>query len=333
MSSLKSSNSEPLRGANHHLAVESADAGTRVDKWLSMQEGFHSREMARGLIDSGAVLLNGATAAPDTRVKAHDLVEWSIPPPKPSDLRPEAAPLTVLYEDSELLVIDKPAGVAVHPGPGHSHGTLVHFLLAHCENLSGIGGVQRPGIVHRLDKDTSGVLVVAKNDRAHQALSRQFRAHSSERAYLAIVVGCPREDRGRIDLPLGRDIRHRMRQTVRSDGRRAVTHWYVERRLPPFCLMRLKLETGRTHQIRAHLCHQDWPVLGDPLYGRGRHRGMDLPPELREELDRFRRQALHAVELGFRHPVSSEWMRFQAPLPPDMAGVLGTIARLPRKAS
>ena len=333
MNSLKSSNSEPPQGANRHLAVESAAAGTRVDKWLSMQAGFHSREMARGLIDSGAVLLNGATAAPDTRVKAHDLVEWSIPPPKPMELRPEAVPLTVRYEDSELVVIDKPAGLVVHPGPGHSNGTLVHFLLAHCENLSGIGGVQRPGIVHRLDKDTSGVLVVAKNDRAHQSLSQQFRAHSSERAYLAIVVGCPREDSGRIDLPLGRDIRHRMRQMVRPDGRRAVTHWYMERRLPPFSLMRLKLETGRTHQIRAHLCHQDWPVLCDPLYGRGRHRGMDLPPELREALHRFRRQALHAVELGFRHPVSSEWMWFQSPLPPDMASVLDTIARMPRKAS
>ncbi|MEE8554624.1 MAG: RluA family pseudouridine synthase [bacterium] len=326
MSSLRSSNSSAAIAVPRRLHVEREQAGERLDKWLSAQSGIHSREMARRLILEGAVRLNTAPAEPSSRVRPDDLVEYSVPPPRPLDLVPEAKPLDVLYEDDALLVLNKPPGVAMHPSPGHGSGTLVHFLLAHCRNLSGIGGAQRPGIVHRLDKDTSGVLVVAKTDRAHQGLAAQFKAHSIERSYMALVVGAPERNRGTVDLPLGRDPRHRLKQMVRPDGKRAVTHWRVERRLAPFALMRMELETGRTHQIRVHLAHIGLPVLGDPLYGRGRHRGLELPDQLMENLNTFRRQALHAGALGFEHPESGVWLRFRSPLPEDFRRLTGWIS-------
>jgi 23S rRNA pseudouridine1911/1915/1917 synthase len=239
---------------------------------------------------------------------------------------PEPAALNILFEDDHLIVLDKPPGMAVHPSPGHEKSTLVHHLLSHCTNLSGIGGVLRPGIVHRLDKDTSGVLVVAKTDLAHQGLSAQFRAHSLERSYTALVVGSPERDRGTIALPVARDTRNRMRQAVREGGRDAVTHWRVERRLGPFTQLKLTLETGRTHQIRVHLAHQNWPVLGDPLYGRGRHRGLELPEPLMTALNGFKRQALHAMSLGFAHPLTSARLFFEAPVPPDFAEIMSAVA-------
>lgn len=301
------------------------NAGVRLDKLLSDQPAITSREMARRLIDEGAVQLNHKAVSPSTRVRRDDVVDYRIPPPVPSTVAPEPGPLNILYEDDALAVIDKAAGVTVHPGPGNHSGTLVNFLLHHCKNLSGVGGVLRPGIVHRLDKDTTGVMVVAKHDVAHLHLSEQFKAHSIGRSYLAIVLGQPKADKGKVDLPLGRHSRHRMKRMVRPDGKQAVTHWQVEKRFPPFALLRVKLETGRTHQIRVHLDEQGWPVVCDPLYGRGRHRGLKLPAALMEQLEGFGRQALHAAELEFVHPVSGKTIRFVSPLPPDMAALLQAI--------
>jgi 23S rRNA pseudouridine1911/1915/1917 synthase len=325
MSSLRSSSSD-REAEFHRFDVDAGESGQRLDKLLSGKDGIVSREMARRLILQGAVRLNAGPAEPDARVREHDRIEFTVPPPKPLLLEPEPASLNILFEDEYLIVLDKPPGMAVHPSPGHDKSTLVHHLLSHCTNLSGIGGVLRPGIVHRLDKDTSGVLVAAKTDLAHQGLSAQFRAHSLERSYTGLVVGSPERDRGTIALPVARDTRHRMRQAVREGGRHAVTHWHVERRLGPFTLLKLVLETGRTHQIRVHLAHQNWPVLGDPLYGRGRHRGLELPEDLMAVLDGFKRQALHAMSLGFVHPITAARLYFEAPVPGDFAEIVAAVA-------
>jgi len=327
MSSSRSSSSErPAPPAAGSFQVTAAEAGRRIDKVLSGRPEIASREMAQRLLREGAARLNGAAAAPAARVAAGDRVDFAVPPPRPSALEPEPAALDVLYEDAALLVLNKPAGLSMHPGPGHPRGTLVHHLLAHCRDLSGIGGELRPGIVHRLDKDTSGVVVVAKTDAAHLGLGAQFRAHSIDRSYLAVVVGRPLRDAGTIDAPLARDPHHRLKRAVLPQGKRAVTHWRVEQRLGAFTLMRLNLETGRTHQIRVHLDSQGWPVLGDPLYGRGRHRGLRLPPELADLLAGFQRQALHASELGFTHPLTGARLHFYAPLPPDLQAVIVALA-------
>ncbi|MBI4081401.1 MAG: RluA family pseudouridine synthase [Candidatus Lambdaproteobacteria bacterium] len=311
----------------HRFTIAPEQAGQRFDKVLSGAEAIASREQARRLIIAGAATLNGQPAAPDARVRAGDTVAYRLPPPVETALVAEAAPLAALYEDAHLIVLDKPPGVAMHPGPGHGKGTLVHFLLAHCRDLSGIGGALRPGIVHRLDKDTSGVVVVAKTDAAHLGLAEQFRVHSIEREYLALVVGNPRRESGTIDRPIARDPRDRMKRAVHERGKRAVTHWRVERRLPPFTLLRLRLETGRTHQIRVHLAAEGWPVLGDPLYGHARHRGLHLPEPVKLAIERFGRQALHAAVLAFTHPTTGARLHFEAPPPPDLAELLKLLAQ------
>ena len=328
MSSSKSSNSDVAGAAPYRFVVLPEHAGARLDKLLSDQSVISPREMARRLISEGAVRLNDQTRTPATKVRQDDVVEFHIPSPAASLVAPEPGPLDILYEDDALLVIDKASGIPVHPGPGNPTGTLVNFLLHHCTNLSGIGGVQRPGIVHRLDKDTTGVMVVAKHDAAHLHLSAQFKAHSTGRSYLAIVLGQPDTAAGRVELPLGRHARHRKKRAVRPDGKPAVTHWKVEKRMAPFSLLRLRLETGRTHQIRVHMNKMGWPLACDPLYGEARHRGLKLPPPLMECLEHFGRQALHAAELEFVHPISGESLRFQSPLPPDMAGLLSAIEKL-----
>ena len=326
MNNLKYSNFDAARADSYRFVVMPEHAGTRLDKLLSDQPAITSREMARRLIDEGAARLNGKKQSPATRVRADDVVQYHIPPPMPSPLMPESGPLNILYEDDAVAVIDKPPGIAVHPGPGPGRGgTLVNLLLHHCRDLSGVGGVLRPGIVHRLDKDTTGVMVVAKNDAAHLHLSEQFKAHSIGRSYLAIVVGQPAPDRGKVDLPLGRHGKHRMKRMVRPDGKPAITHWQVEKRIPPFALLRIQLATGRTHQIRVHMNEQGWPVACDPLYGEGRHRGLALPAPLQARLQKFGRQALHAAELVFVHPVTGESVAFQSPLPADMAKLLHMI--------
>ena len=333
MSSSKSTSSEAAPAAVPAAPLQRATvsedaAGTRLDKWLGELPGMVSREMARRLILQGAVTVNGRPAEPSRHVRPGDAVEFFVPPPEATAIPAEVGPLEVLYEDAALAVVNKPAGVPMHPGPGHRRGTLVNFLLAHCRDLSGIGGTLRPGIVHRLDKDTSGVVVVAKSDAAHQHLAAQFKAHTVHRVYRAIVVGRPPRPRGTIDLPVARHEAHRIKRSVVSDGKHAVTHWELERSFGPFSLLRLRLETGRTHQIRVHLAHADWPVLGDPLYGQARHRGLRLPAALLERLEGLHRQALHAAELGFTHPLSGEWLQFSAPFPPDLQAVLDALEAL-----
>jgi len=310
-----------------HVVTAQA-AGARLDKWLGELPGIVSREMARRLILQGAVTLNGRPAEPAKHLRAGDTVTLLVPAPQATGIPAEAGALNVLFEDGALVVVNKPAGVPMHPSPGHRRGTLVNFLLAHCHDLSGIGGELRPGIVHRLDKDTSGVVVVAKSDAAHTHLAAQFKAHTVHRVYHALVVGRPSRESGTIDLPVARHEVYRIKRAVTRGGKHAVTHWEVERRFGPFALLRLKLETGRTHQIRVHLAHADWPVLGDPLYGLARHRGLQLDPALLERLEAFPRQALHAAELGFQHPLNGQWLQFSAPFPPDFQALLDALAPL-----
>lgn len=284
--------------------------------------------MAQRLISEGHVLVNGVPAPSDRKVRAGEVITYDIPPARATGIRPQTGPLEILYEDDALIVLNKPPGLAMHPGPGHPDGTLVNYLLGYCGTLSSIGGEMRPGIVHRLDKDTSGVLAVAKTDAAHVGLAAQFKARTIERTYLALALGNPRDDKGIIDLPLGRHETHRVRRTVTERGKRAVTQWWVEQRLAPLCLFRLKLETGRTHQIRVHLAAQGWPVVGDPLYGStARLKGLAMSPEAKAVLLGFRRQALHAAELGFAHPITGRRMHFTSPLPADFRELLAVLVR------
>ncbi|AGY56753.1 RluA family pseudouridine synthase [Gloeobacter kilaueensis] len=297
------------------LAVPPEAAGERLDRWLALQVTDLSRGRIQDLIDRGLVLRNGLPCRPRDPVRAGDALELTIPVPEPSGIEARAMALDVIYEDAELLVIDKPKGLVVHPAPGHSDDTLVNALLAHCENLSGINGTQRPGIVHRLDKDTTGLLVVAKTDRAHQSLQAQIQAKTARRDYLAIVAGAPAQIEGTIDAPIGRHPVHRQKMAVQPKGRVAITRWRVVERLGNFSLVEFGLETGRTHQIRVHCLHKGWPILGDPLYGSAKS-----PVNLEG-------QALHAYRLAFDHPLSGERLCFEAPLPAEMTKLLEVLRR------
>ncbi|KQT55368.1 MULTISPECIES: RluA family pseudouridine synthase [unclassified Aureimonas] len=316
------------------FAVESDEAGARLDQFLGAKlAGELSRSRIQALIAAGEVLVDGVAAtATKQKVVAGSVIELFVPEPVDADPRPENIPLAVLYEDDALIVIDKPAGLVVHPGPGNWTGTLVNALLHHCvDSLSGIGGVKRPGIVHRLDKDTSGVMVVAKTDAAHRDLADQFAAHGRdgrmERAYRAIVWGVPERPAGVIDAPLGRSTTDRVKRQVvpatRSDAREAVTHYAVRARSSgegaPSALVDCVLETGRTHQIRVHMAHIGHPLIGDEVYGAGfRTKARTLPPEAQSVIETFRRQALHAFRLGFEHPSTGEPMSFETPIPEDL---------------
>ena len=279
----------------------------RLDAWLAAQLPEFSRSRLQKLISQGQVRVGDRVATDKKyKLKSGDRVRILIPPPDLLDLIPESIPLDILYEDDQLLVIDKPAGMVVHPSAGHDTGTLVHALLAHCP-LSSIGGVQRPGIVHRLDKDTTGAIVVAKTDFAHQHLQQQLQAKTARREYLGVVYGTPKTDSGTIDLPIGRHPVDRQKNTilpVEKGGRSAVTHWQIEERLRSFSLMRFRLETGRTHQIRVHATKMGHPIVGDPVYGTGRSIGVNLPG-----------QALHAWKLQLIHPVSGDLVSVTAPIP------------------
>lgn len=263
--------------------------------------------------------VNGEPAKPSRKLRAGDVVGFSPAPPAPVALVPEAIPLRIVYDDPYLVVVDKPAGMVVHPAAGHASGTLVHALLHHVPDLSGIGGELRPGIVHRLDKDTSGLLVIAKDDATHAALTALFKKKDLDRLYHAVVSPAPRSDSGTFDTLYGRHPRDRKRFTSRVDtGKRAVTHWRVlERFRLPAALVECRLETGRTHQIRVHMAEHGTPVLGDPVYAR-----KPAHPALRELAARLGRQALHASLLGFVHPRTGERLRFESPLPPDLEALL-----------
>jgi 23S rRNA pseudouridine1911/1915/1917 synthase len=299
-------------------SVTQRDAGQRLDALLARCSGL-SRARVQRLIQDGHVLLGGHPQKSHHRVSPGETIQLRVPPPTPLDLIPEAIPLDILYEDDDLLVLNKPPGMVVHPGAGRTSGTLVHALLAHCQTLPGIGGVERPGIVHRLDRDTSGGLVIAKTEAAHQSLSRQFKARQVRKTYLALVHGEMRQETGRIEAPIGRRENDRKRMGVRaSGGREARTAYRVLRRLPGMTLVELGLETGRTHQIRVHLAHIAHPVVGDRVYGgrrERRHAGSDAPAA--------ERQLLHAWRLGFHHPRTGAWMEFTAPVPEDILSLAG----------
>ena len=304
------------------ITLAPAAAGHRLDAALADALPDLSRARLQTLLRDGCVRRDGAVVSEGKRrVKGDETFEVRLPPPEALRLEPENRPLDIVYEDNDLLVLEKPAGLVVHPAPGHERGTLVHALLAHCgEGLSGIGGVKRPGIVHRIDKDVSGLLVVAKHDRAHLGLAGQFSVHSVERAYTAITYGtAPR--RARVEKPIGRHPVDRKRMAVRPDGKRAVTE--IERLETAGVLLsevRCTLHTGRTHQIRVHLLSEGCPIVGDPLY-RPR-RVPRLPPALKAHVEGLERVFLHAHMLGFTHPVSGAALRFTSPPPPVFAATL-----------
>jgi 23S rRNA pseudouridine1911/1915/1917 synthase len=321
--------------ATETVTITAGDAGGRLDRVLAAHIPALSRSRLKALILEGQVTIAARTIRdPATQVNSGDTVSVTLPPPQPAKPQGEEIPLNIVYEDDELIVIDKPAGLVVHPAAGHATGTLVNALIAHCgDSLSGIGGVKRPGIVHRLDKDTSGLMVVAKTDRAHRALSAQF-AHKKEsgleRGYLALVWGAPSRPKGTVDAPLDRHPQARDRRAVREGGRHAVTHWQVLERYngpesanrsakPAASLLACTLETGRTHQIRVHLAHIGHPILGDATYATGfKSKAALLAPEARTALEALGRQALHAYLLAFAHPVTGEPLKFRSELPADM---------------
>jgi 23S rRNA pseudouridine1911/1915/1917 synthase len=334
-------------GADKKVFTAGEDDAGRLDSWLAQRlAGIVSRNRVQALIGEGRVIVNDhAAREARTKIRPGDVIEIELPEPEPALPQPQEMALDILYEDEDLIVLVKQAGLVVHPGAGNPAGTLVNALLHHCgESLSGIGGVRRPGIVHRLDKDTSGVMVVAKNDRAHRHLSEQFADHgltgALQRAYLALVWGCPSPLKGTIDAPLGRSDSDRTRRTVKRDrspdSRHAVTHYTVRQRFgtdnrtrPVASLVECRLETGRTHQIRVHLAHIGHPLVGDQDYGASHRTKVNtLPEELRGAISGFHRQALHAFLLQFEHPRTGRIMRFEASLPEDMDRLISDFGTL-----
>ena len=283
----------------------------RLDHYLGHSDLGISRAQAQRLIQDGWVLLNGSVPRASDRVRLGDRISVSIPPPAPSGLAPQPIPISIVYEDGELLVVNKPAGLTVHPSPGHPSQTLVNALLAIYPDLPGIGGQQRPGIVHRLDKDTSGLMVVAKTDRAHHHLSRQIKERQVHKGYLALVIGRPTSRDGIIEAPIARDPRHRKRMAVVQGGREARTRYRVLRRLDGFTLAEVFPETGRTHQVRVHFASLGHPLVGDTLYGG---KSALLPHHF-----------LHAHLLGFSHPVGGKYMELTSPLPHTLEGLLASL--------
>jgi 23S rRNA pseudouridine1911/1915/1917 synthase len=297
------------------IALDASQAGWRLDRALAAQVPTLSRERLKVLTKAGALTRDAeAVRDPAIKVKGNERFSLAIPDPEPAHNEPQEIPLTILYEDEHLLVVDKPAGLVVHPAAGNRDGTMVNALLHHCGgSLSGIGGVARPGIVHRIDKDTSGLLVVAKHDRAHEGLAKQFADHSIDRRYLAIVSGVPRQAEGKVDAPLARSPHNRKKIAIMPRGKRAVTHWKRLAILRDAALVECRLETGRTHQVRVHMASIGHPLIGDPVYGRGK----SVHRDLLNQLD-FKRQALHAAHLGFIHPITKGRLSFDSALPSDM---------------
>ena len=294
-------------------------AGERLDRFLAAALQGFSRSRIQQLIGEGNVRLDSAVARSSSRLKGNEVVTVSVPLPRPLHLIPEDRPLRVLFQDEHLIVVEKPSGMVVHPAPGHPGGTLVNVLLSRADRLSGIGGVARPGIVHRLDRDTSGLLVVAKTDEAHARLSAQFSSHKEmDRRYHGIVQGRPRQAAGTVTTQMGRHPVHRKKMAVRpAGGRRAVTHYRVVESFGPFSLVEFRLATGRTHQVRLHCAHMSCPIVGDEVYGSGRKVKLSLARSAKTAtLDRF---FLHAFRLGFFHPATGERMEFTVPDPPEFA--------------
>lgn len=316
--------------ASRQCIIPETLAGQRLDKALAGLLEDVTRTQLQHWIDEGHVQLDELPCTSPTRkVKAGECYHIQPPAPKASCLTPWAQPLDILFEDAHLLVINKPAGMVVHPAAGHSEETLVHALLAHCgDSLSGVGGVQRPGIVHRLDKDTSGLMLVAKHDTAHQSLATQLANRSLSREYQAIIWGTPSPPVGCVDAPIARHATQRQKMAVRKNGKAARTHYTVLQPLADGVVSYIacKLETGRTHQIRVHMTHQHHPLVGDPVYGNRRRAPASIAPALREALHHFPRQALHAGAIAFLHPESGETMRFTCALPTDMQTLLSQLS-------
>ena len=294
------------------LTLEVDSNGERLDKYLDRSCPDLSRSRIQALISDGNVTLHGRTAKSSTKVHQGQTIIVRIPEPVESELRPQRIPLTIVYEDGDLLVVDKPAGLTVHPAPGHPDGTLVNAVIAHCPDLQGIGGTVRPGIVHRLDKDTSGLIVVAKNDLAHRSLSEQLKARAFTKVYIALTHGSVTPAKAIIDAPIGRSNANRQRMAITEGGRDAVTRYRVIRHFPAHTLVEVRPTTGRTHQIRVHLASIGYPLVGDSTYGK---------PD-----NRLNRHFLHASTLGFVHPSDGEYREFSAPLPLELAALLEVIS-------
>ncbi len=302
------------------ISLEVEQNSSRLDSYLSQVIPDLSRSRIQQLIEQGNVQLNGEVCkSKKVTIKEGDFVVLEIPQPEPLDLQPEDIPLDILYEDEQILILNKPAGLVVHPAPGHPNGTLVNALLAHCPNLPGIGGVQRPGIVHRLDKDTTGAIAIAKTEVAHHSLQAQLKAKTARREYLGVVYGTTKLANGTINLPIGRHPKERKKMAVvavENGGREAVTHWQIKERLGNYTLMHFQLETGRTHQIRVHSAEIGHPIVGDSVYSSGRSVGVNLPG-----------QALHAWKLQLHHPVTNELVEVVAPLPQVFSTLLQVLRR------
>ena len=331
--------------AVRNLVIAAAEDGERLDRVLASHVTDLSRSRLKTLVLAGQVTIDGAPVLdPGRKVRADDAIAVTVPAPEPAEPRAEPIPLNIVYEDDAIIVIDKPKGLVVHPAAGNWTGTLVNALIAHCgDSLSGIGGVRRPGIVHRLDKDTTGLLVVAKTDRAHRKLAAQFADHGRtgalERAYLAFVWGVPARPKGTIDKPIDRHPHSRDKMAVRPGGRTAITHWEVLERYAGAdqkgvaSLVECRLETGRTHQIRVHLAAIGHPLLGDSLYGQGfKTKASQLPERARDALAALDRQALHAHILGLEHPVTGELLHFRSELPADLAALRCALSQPDRVA-
>lgn len=297
------------------LLVQQSDL--RVDRYIAQEAPDLSRSLVQKLLQEGRVTVGGQVPKASYKVQAGDEIIVRVPSPEPTEVRPEAIPLTIVYEDADIVVVDKPAGMVVHPAHGHYTGTLVNALLAHCPDLAGIGGELRPGIVHRLDKDTSGLLIVAKNDAAHRQLQSQFQARLVRKTYLALVEGIPHAAHGVIDAPIGRDPQHRQRMAIATSasrsGREARTEYHIVERFAQHALVEAEPVTGRTHQIRIHLAFIGHPIVGDRVYGHRKQR-LALP-----------RQFLHAARIAFTLPSSGQPVEFTSPLPEDLAAVLKTL--------
>ncbi|MBU3142259.1 RluA family pseudouridine synthase [Clostridium sp. CF012] len=288
---------------NYEYKVEEDSVGTRLDVFISNNFENKSRSYIQGIIEGGAAFVNGKCRKSNYKLKVDEIIILSIPEPVGLDVEAENIPLDVIYEDSDVIVINKPQDMVVHPAPGSYNGTLVNALLFHCKDLSGINGVLRPGIVHRIDKDTSGALVVAKNDNAHNSLAEQLKDHSMTRSYLALVEGIIKQDEGSVDEPIGRHPKDRIKMAVVESGKKAITHYKVIERFYNHTLVECNLETGRTHQIRVHMAKIGHPLVGDLVYG------------FKKQRFNLKGQVLHAKMLGFIHPSTNEYMEFISPLP------------------
>lgn len=302
------------------IYISVTENSDRLDRYLSQELSELSRSRIQQLIEQGHVQINAQVCiSKKIHLKTGDRITLEIPAIQPLQIQAADIPLDILYEDDELIILNKPAGLVVHPAPGHPDGTLVNAILAHCPNLPGIGGVQRPGIVHRLDKDTTGAIAIAKTDLAYQHLQGQLQAKTARREYLGLVYGVPKTETGSIDLPIGRNPQDRKKMaivSVEDGGRTAVTHWQVQERLANYTLIHFQLETGRTHQIRVHSAKMGHPIVGDPVYGSGRSVGVNLPG-----------QALHAWKLQLQHPLSGNLVQVTAPPPPSFTTLLEVLRR------